>query len=539
MVGVPGRSKGCNTCRKRKKGCDFLRPACRQCLKAGLSCAGYERPRTFVNTTGPGSHAYTAVAATRTTNINTTITLPDSLARAAYEDRYIAMFWDAYIPLGRDIEPYQAFVNPSWPKVAQNLYPYHAVLRKAVLALGLSTIGRRDRQQWMVHEGLAFYACALKDMLGELRRPERWRSDALLASSEILSLYEILYGKDDGNDSHSLSQVQSWLSHNMGTMALLLQRPPEMHTEGNANHIFHSVRMHLAISCLKMRRRCPLSSHQWKTIPFIHITKTPKDALLDIFVDCPGMLQDLDLVSAPSNGDKLKMADLLGECWRLDGELTRWLDHHAIPEKLDRIQVAAIANPPTAREIVAVKVMTLYWTMCILVYSTLRQAVPECQLDTLPPRTEPRQYCRNIANVIEVLFHPIAGMFGMHCTPLPILTVISYLDSVDSSSRGSTTAANYDVTFDGGHNIEPHLCSTEEVVLNAGGRKYTTTVGTLVDRSEFFASLSSGRWAIPKNEDGSIFVDADPDIFEYVLRYLRRGVFPLAFNRETGHDYKL
>jgi len=82
--------------------------------------------------------------------------------------------------------------------------------------------------------------------------------------------------------------------------------------------------------------------------------------------------------------------------------------------------------------------------------------------------------------------------------------------------------------------------STEKVVLSVGDRKFTTNVGTLVDRSDFFAALFSGRWTVQKQEDGSIFVDADPCIFAYILSYLRRGVFPLAFDEKTGeHDVRL
>jgi BTB/POZ domain len=83
------------------------------------------------------------------------------------------------------------------------------------------------------------------------------------------------------------------------------------------------------------------------------------------------------------------------------------------------------------------------------------------------------------------------------------------------------------------------MSSMDRVTLNVGGRKFLTTIGTLVDRSNYFASLFSGRWAMPKQLDGSIFIDTDPNVFEHVLRYLRRGVFPLAFDKETGHDYKL
>lgn len=40
--------------------------------------------------------------------------------------------------------------------------------------------------------------------------------------------------------------------------------------------------------------------------------------------------------------------------------------------------------------------------------------------------------------------------------------------------------------------------------------------------------------------DGSIFVDADPHIFAYILGYLRRGVFPFVFDGKTGeHEIRL
>jgi len=82
--------------------------------------------------------------------------------------------------------------------------------------------------------------------------------------------------------------------------------------------------------------------------------------------------------------------------------------------------------------------------------------------------------------------------------------------------------------------------STEQVVLDVGGRKFTTTVGTLVDRSDFFAAMFSGRWTVHKQADGSVFVDADPAIFAPLLGYLRRGVFPLTFDKKTGeHDISL
>ncbi|KAK0708515.1 hypothetical protein B0H67DRAFT_465808, partial [Lasiosphaeris hirsuta] len=64
---------------------------------------------------------------------------------------------------------------------------------------------------------------------------------------------------------------------------------------------------------------------------------------------------------------------------------------------------------------------------------------------------------------------------------------------------------------------------------------------TLVDRSNYFSAFFSGGWTVKKKQpDGAILVDADPDAFTHFLRYLRRGVFPLAYDQKTvGHDFKL
>ncbi|WEW54946.1 pyruvate decarboxylase [Emydomyces testavorans] len=79
----------------------------------------------------------------------------------------------------------------------------------------------------------------------------------------------------------------------------------------------------------------------------------------------------------------------------------------------------------------------------------------------------------------------------------------------------------------------------DRVVLQVGEQRYSTTIGTLKERSDYFKHKLSGIWPVEEQEDGSIFVDGDPDAFDYVMRYLRRGVFPLAFDVVKGHDYAL
>ncbi|OOF94197.1 hypothetical protein ASPCADRAFT_36969, partial [Aspergillus carbonarius ITEM 5010] len=57
--------------------------------------------------------------------------------------------------------------------------------------------------------------------------------------------------------------------------------------------------------------------------------------------------------------------------------------------------------------------------------------------------------------------------------------------------------------------------------------------------STFFTSLLSSRWISNALPDGGYFIDADPILFEHILRYLRRGIYPLFYSPDKGHDYAL
>lgn len=79
--------------------------------------------------------------------------------------------------------------------------------------------------------------------------------------------------------------------------------------------------------------------------------------------------------------------------------------------------------------------------------------------------------------------------------------------------------------------------SNTRVDLQVGERHFTTLTSTLSDGSSFFASLLSDRWEDSRSNDGSYFIDADPDLFAHILRYLRRGVLPLIYDKSHGFDY--
>lgn len=60
--------------------------------------------------------------------------------------------------------------------------------------------------------------------------------------------------------------------------------------------------------------------------------------------------------------------------------------------------------------------------------------------------------------------------------------------------------------------------------LNVGGTLFVTTRTTLSKFPDsFFGTLLSGRYQVPKDPDGSVFIDRAPDMFPYVLEFLRDG----------------
>lgn len=73
------------------------------------------------------------------------------------------------------------------------------------------------------------------------------------------------------------------------------------------------------------------------------------------------------------------------------------------------------------------------------------------------------------------------------------------------------------------------------VRLQVGETAFVTTHHTLCKESTFFQSLLSDRSQQLPN--GAYFVDADPQLFTHILRYLRHGIYPVSFTPSEGHDH--
>ncbi|KAL0261775.1 hypothetical protein SLS55_003207 [Diplodia seriata] len=467
MVGVPGRSKGCATCRKRKKGCDLQRPGCGQCLRSGLECGGYDRQRIFINHTTPPSSALTVAAppARRSSAappvVPFDILLPDALTRTAFELKSLGLFWEAYLPKSMSFTPKNIqLTTGSWLGILDSIYHRETTLKYALLAISLATIGRQRGDFWMVSQGYDSHGRALREMAYALQTTERAQTDELIAASKLLGLFEvcpsfltstvhslikarqILFGADDKD---AFAQARSWSSHVKGELVLFQARGPHAHIHGNAHALFVDGRFNTVSSAIKNPRQNPtnclqmiqaararkksiFSEPEWKEVPWQAIPKTPKDALLDIMIDLPTLMESLDNFVEGDHDEDTKealRARLIQECWDADRRLSEWVENMRLVVNLDLnelIYVKRLGN------FAAAQLVNLYWAACIMLFSVLQSAnMSSFQPETLPPRTDPRIYARKIARSASYFFGPDAGIFGTHAASFPIGMALTVL----------------------------------------------------------------------------------------------------------------
>ncbi|KAK0724087.1 hypothetical protein B0H67DRAFT_679798 [Lasiosphaeris hirsuta] len=421
MVGVPGRSKACTTCKKRRKGCDLQRPVCGRCRKGGLVCEGYARPRAFINWAPPKG-------APLTVGHTTEIVLSHGLMRSAYEEKLLGLHWETYLPNGRDFccSAEICRILGGWTTVVRELIATDTLLKKSVLALCLTTVARRDGVVWMAEQGLSAYISGLQEMAAALQVPSRARSDALLCAAKMFSLYEAIHGIDRKERD---AQAKSWLTHCHGEISIVRLGGPSRYQFGRAHRLFADGRLHQISVALRTRKRSFLADAEWKILPWKWHPKTIKDTLLDIIADTTELLEELDALNACSNPDdkEWRRVGLAEKCWLLDRALVAW-QASSMPTlaELGEQAVAASDDSVSADALAAAHIPTLYSTACLIVYTTLAAVVEPYVV--MPARTNPKTHCRDILSGVPIFFHPAVGTFRAHLATLPIAVVLAVIN---------------------------------------------------------------------------------------------------------------
>lgn len=183
-----------------------------------------------------------------------------------------------------------------------------------------------------------------------------------------------------------------------------------------------------ALSALLRRKQMPLSTPEWKAVPWQQIPKDLKDVLVDVLVDMPGLVEQFDKMQlCPDASSQAALReDLTQKCWEHDRQLLNWLG-----------VVSQLGSPPgepgsddlrVVTEVAQVHGMSLFFTTGLVLYSILR-TVSGSEAD-LPQRADPMHYARKLTEAIAILLQPSAGLYGLQSAVLPLEVALRYTEDM-------------------------------------------------------------------------------------------------------------
>lgn len=211
----------------------------------------------------------------------------------------------------------------------------------------------------------------------------------------------------------------------MGTMAIFNARTPWSFVDGLSHHLFVDARLALIIKAIHERKWTPLSGTEWKTIPWTKHEKNAKHALIDVLVEIPGILQDIDRLHGISEDEEKneECRRLLGLCWVYDHLLTQWHD---------------TTQPVVTCD--ADDVVLLYWTTCLFLYSSMGLLANKLghPATHLPERgTNLRQHVDHIAEAIPVFFEDGVAREAMLQAVFPLGSCLQFMFLLEASPMSS------------------------------------------------------------------------------------------------------
>ncbi|KAI1457808.1 hypothetical protein F4805DRAFT_166004 [Annulohypoxylon moriforme] len=360
MVGVAGRSKGCNTCRRRRVKCDEAKPQCYRCIKAGFECLGYERATQWRHTSvaaRPTSRSQGSEFTELTHNGTIHFGPAPELSLVAFEG---------------DMCTAQMFRNFVWKSYGSLWLEQAAEGRlgnlslDAAKALARLNFGLSNRMQDFQLQGAAQYGKCLRVLAEELGKDRSGIYDNRMLVVPILVLMMVSAIQADRTAA---------VFHLKAIGNVLMLCGPRAFQQQPLRNAFEAARSTLLVASLYSRRRTFLESPSWQDSPYEldPISKPEQSHLLDIFVMIPGFLEEiysLDDVTCHLSDEFIDPSFISDEhmdhhaslCRRVEGQLERlyrwrweWqrkCGHHVTVDRCEWNQSpspkseGSIGNPP-------------------------------------------------------------------------------------------------------------------------------------------------------------------------------------------------
>ncbi|KAF8861152.1 hypothetical protein BDZ45DRAFT_288467 [Acephala macrosclerotiorum] len=338
MVGVPGRSKACKTCKKRKIACSLEKPICKICLKSNRECGGYEQERIFVldartketitPSTSKPKPSTPASPIKRVPSPDKRITQPppdlqgtislrnaynslwtieNPTTRAIYREQIISEFLYSFSPNSS---------AASWLSLLPSHPHFTSALEASSLAVCTAHLGHLHSSPTLIHESLKFYIQALWELQKALWNEKQMYRDETLAACMLLIMYEVT--ECPGRT------ITAWQGHMKGCAKLFKSRGPESYCDEFSHRLFSSFRQLEIQQALVERRGTFLASDEWREIPWKDRPKPIRQELMDIESELAtgiaGVYQNPSSSTPEEFG--VLLLDVVKMSWVLDGRLS-------------------------------------------------------------------------------------------------------------------------------------------------------------------------------------------------------------------------
>lgn len=305
MVGVRS-SHGCKACRRKKRGCDLLRPTCGQCRRIGAKCIYEDRSYTFV--APQQEHVAVRIRSPATFN-------RPSFLLADKRQQLETTFWEAYLPSSESPQDttFTYTVIATWIPTVRYLATVDRTTRLALDSCILMALGRMQSNPDSVQHGMAMYCQALTETNRALQLSATAQTDAMLATCALLAMCE-KYRPHCGPDVSS--QATDYQSHVEGTARLLELRGCQKHVSDHGFALFAHARPSIALTGVTRRQKVLLDSQNWREVPWSaqNRHRTLKDKLVDTTLAIAGALQHLDQYHEDPGVDSWRINAVVRAC---------------------------------------------------------------------------------------------------------------------------------------------------------------------------------------------------------------------------------
>ncbi|EXL67563.1 hypothetical protein FOPG_16333 [Fusarium oxysporum f. sp. conglutinans race 2 54008] len=190
-----------------------------------------------------------------------------------------------------------------------------------MLTLCAAFLGRMSKDDRLLKRAMVLYGRALKDLSGLMAVANLCPNDFMLATIMCLGMSEVYSPPTLGAREHG------WTSHNQGGCELLKTRGASLLHTQLGQGLFLRFRVTGLYTAIGMRKPCSFAEPSLRTVSRL-ANQNYYDVLIDIMVDLPGLLHDVDALgtSESSQADLAGAAgNIMSRGWRIAEHLRVWI----------------------------------------------------------------------------------------------------------------------------------------------------------------------------------------------------------------------